>query len=277
MKNNKEIIAVDLGGTNLRIALIKNNKILKFIRKKTPKNKKKILDELTDSIQELMNKNVKGIGISYAGMIEYEIIKKSPNLPFKNFDLRKYLQKKFPKKIIKIENDANCVALAEAKLGAGKKKKNFFILTLGTGIGGGIIINEQLYKGNGYAGELGHILLDNEKDFESLSAGKAVKRLSKKYYEKKFSVQELVKINDSSSKKILNEISKYLGQGISNLITIFDPEIVILAGGITHGGKPFLNLIKKQTEKYMFLPRKVPIEYTKLKHAGILGAGLLIE
>ena len=78
-------------------------------------------------------------------------------------------------------------------------------------------------------------------------------------------------------KEILEQTSLYLGQGIASLINIFDPEIVILSGGIKETGQVFLNMIKKQVKKYVALPKTTPIEWTKLKHPGILGAGLLMR
>ncbi|MCK5149622.1 ROK family protein [Candidatus Pacearchaeota archaeon] len=270
----KEVIAVDLGGTNLRVALVKNNKIIKYIKNKTPKEKQKLLTKLCDSIKQLTNKNIKGIGVAYAGIVEKGVIKKTPNLPLKNFNLKKFIQNKF-KINVEIENDANCTALAEEKLGI--KKKNFIVLTLGTGIGGGIIINGKLYSGKGYGAELGHIILDNGKFFEDLASGKIVNKLSKECFGKEYTIKELIKKKNYKSKKILDKISKYLGQGIVSLINIFDPEIVILSGGIKETGKPFLNMIKKEIKKYRFLPRQTPVKWTKLKHAEILGASLLIK
>lgn len=267
-----EIIAVDLGGTFLRVGLVKNNKIIKYVKKPTPHNKEKLIKELFSSIESLINKNIKGIGVASPGPLKKGIIKNPPNLPLKNFNLKKALQKKFKKKV-EIENDAACVALAEAKLGC--QKKNFFILTLGTGIGGGIIIDGKLYKGEGYAGELGHIILNNKRDFEDL--WKDCRRLSKKYFSQSLLIKDLLKIRDKRARKILNETSNYLGQGIASLINIFDPEVVILSGGVRETGDKFLNMIKKQTNKQTILPKKTPIMWTKLKHPGILGASLLVK
>jgi len=262
---NKKIIAVDLGGTYLRISLIQNNKILKYIKKKTPKIKDALLKELFSTIGELTEKNkgIKGIGVSCAGPLEPKtgIIKNPPNLPLRNFNLKKALQNKFKKKV-EIENDANCVALAEAKFGSGKGKKNLIVLTLGTGIGGGIIIDGKLYNGGNYAGELGHIILDNGKDFEAL------------WKEKK---QNIKKLFEQKNKKQLDKTAKYLGQGIASLINIFDPEIVILSGGVKETGSVFLNIIKNNVNKYQIIPRKVQIKWTRLKHPGTLGASLLIK
>jgi len=276
-------IAIDLGGTHLRVAVLKNNKIIKFVKNNTPLEKNYLLrlmeKNISEFIKEYGKSNIKGIGISSAGMISKGVIKISPNLPLKNFNLKKIIQKKFKLKV-EVENDANCFALAELKLGLGKGKKNFVLITLGTGIGGGIILNGQLYKGfdgEGYASELGHFILNNGKDFENFAGGKAVKKLSKKYCKKVCMVSELTKNNDKNSKKILDEITSYLGQGIASLINILDPEVIILAGGFKEAGDKLLKMIKEQTKKYTIIPRKTTIVWTKLEHEGILGASLLID
>ncbi len=272
----KEVIAVDLGGTHLRVAIVRNNKAVKYLRYKTPKKKEEITDMLFSSISSLIKEceRLRGIGVASPGPIEKGVIKNTPNLPLKNFNLKKALEKRFKTKVI-VENDATCVALAEAKLGC--KKNNFFVLTLGTGIGGGIVINGEIYKGRGNAGELGHIILDKGKDFESLAAWKKTKKLTEKKFGKPLLISELAKMNNQDSKKILKEISMYLGQGIASLISVFDPEIVILAGGVSESGKSFLKMIKREAKKYAFLQRSAEIQWTKLKHPGILGASLLIE
>ena len=254
-----KVIAIDLGGTNLRVALVKDNRILKYIKKKTPKKLNALLLELTNTISQLMTKEVKAIGMGCPGPLKNGIIINPPNLPFRNFNLKKYLENRFKKRVV-IENDAKCVALAEAKLGC--KKKNFIILTLGTGIGGGIIINSNLYKGNGNAGEIGHIILDDGKDFETL------------WKEKGKQIKELFENND---KKKLERVAMYLGQGIASLINIFDPEIIIIAGGVRENGNRFLTMIKKEVKKYQIIQRNVEIKFSKLEHPGILGASLLVR
>ncbi len=269
-----KIIAIDLGGTNLRVALVKDNKILKYIKKPTPKSKDELLKGIIDSINPLFDKDIKGIGVASAGPLEKGIIKNPPNLPLKNFNLKIFLERKFKIKT-EIANDANCVAIAETKLGC--KKKNFIVLTIGTGIGGGIIVNRKLYSGKGLAGELGHIVLNNGKDFESLAAGKRLKELTMKNFGKEFLVADLIKINSKKSNEILQELSKYLGQGIASLINVFDPEIVILSGGVKESGKKYLKMIRENAKKYIILQRKTKIIWSKLEHPGILGASLLVK
>ena len=274
MKKGGEVIAVDIGGTNLRAALVKNYQIINHIKDSTQQNKTAFLKGLTDSISRLMNKNVEGIGIAAPGPLKNGVIINPPNIPLKNSNLQEFLHKRF-KVRVEIENDAKCVALAEYKLGI--KKDNFFILTLGTGIGGGVIINGKLFNERNIGGELGQIYLTHDKSFEDLASGKTIKKLTQKEFGRELNISELMKIKDQNSKKLLQEISNYLGQGIGSLINIFNPEIVVLAGGISRSGKEFLNMIRKSTKKYVMLPRKYNIIWSKLKEPGILGAALLLE
>jgi glucokinase len=269
-----KIIAVDLGGTNLRVSLVNNNKILKYIKNRTPKKEKELTNLLFKTIESLIDKDVKGIGVASAGPLKDGIIRNPPNLPLKNYNLKAALEKRF-KKRVEICNDAHSVALAEYHLGI--KKKNFIVLTLGTGVGGGIIIDGKLYEGQGFGGEMGHIVLNDGKDFESLVGWKSTKELTKKAFGKELLISDLIKMKNKKSEEILHRLAIYLGQGIGSLINVFDPEAVVLAGGVRESGSVFLNMIKKQARKYSILPRETPIQWSKLDHPGTLGASLLIK
>ena len=271
------IIAVDLGGTNLRISLVRRGKILEYKRMLTPKTKEALIKEMFGHISEFMDKegkNIYGIGIASPGPLKNGVIINPENIPLKNYDLKEAVRKKFGVKA-EVENDANCVALAEAELGV--KKKNFFVLTLGTGVGGGVIIDGKLLGKSSCGAELGHIYLTPEKDFEELVGAKAINRMAQKAFGKNILISDLVKMNNSKSRDILESISEYLGQGIGSLINVFNPEITVLAGGMRHAGEGFLNRIKEKTKKYIMLPGKFEIAWTKLEHPGTLGASLLLD
>ena len=271
-----KIIAVDLGGTNLRVGIVQINgnsrKILRYNKNPTPKKEKELVDLMVKMISEFDSKDVIGIGVGSPGPLANGIIINPPNLPLRNFNLKGFLEKKFKKKVV-VENDAKCVALSEAKLGC--KKKNFIILTFGTGIGGGVIMNHELYKGEGNGGELGHMVLDNGKWFEDL--WKESKEMMRKSFGKEIFVRDLIKMNSPESNAILDHIVKYLSQGIASLMNIFDPEIVILMGGAREAGEPFLNRIRKEVDRYKIIKRDIPIQWSKQEHPGIMGASLLVR
>jgi glucokinase len=266
-----KVIAVDLGGTNLRVSLVKGKKIIRYIKNETPKDKDNLLKVLDDSIGILMSKDVKGIGVGSPGPLENGIIKNPPNLPFHNFNLRKHLTNKFKVKTV-IENDVKCVALAEAKLGV--KKKNFIVIAFGTGIGGGIIIDGKIYIGRNFAGELGHIVLDDSKYFEIIWQ-ESKKKIKDSFGSDKLMV-DLVKMKDKNSEKLLDDICDFIGRGLGSLINIFDPEMIIINGGMKEAGKPLLDKIKKATRKYSIIPHETEIDWSKLDHPGTLGASLLV-
>lgn len=270
MAGNK-VIAVDLGGTNLRVALVKGKKILKYEKVATPKTKGELNRAIIGAIYKIITKDVHAIGIGSPGPLKDGIILNPPNLPWKNFNLKNFLEKKFKKKVV-VENDAKCVALAELNFGV--KKKNFVIITLGTGIGGGIIIGGKLYTGEGNAGEIGHMIIDKKKDLET--HWQNYRKDSKKYFKRVLTIKELIKSRDKRAKKILGDVVLHLGEGLANMIDIFDPQVIVLMGGAREAGNKFLKMIKKQAYNFAVVKSKTPIVWSKIKHPGLLGASLLV-
>lgn len=295
----EKVIALDIGGTSIKSALVEipgrkntEEKIIKQKRKETPKTKKEFLKTLLDSINEILEKEkkIKRIGIACPGPLNANNgkILNPPNLPLKNFNLYEYLKNNLPdfKGKIKIRNDADCAALAEIKsskgVGKRKKKNNFIVLTLGTGIGGGIVINNRVYNGNGSAGQLGHIVLNQKgkkKYLESLIGGKALKKTTLKEFGKNLKLNELIKRKDEKSKKIIDNISEHLSQGIASFINIFDPQAIILTGGYKETGEKFLKQVRKKVpECVLFTKDKIPeISWTKINNSGIIGAAFLAK
>jgi len=271
MAGNK-VVAVDLGGTNLRVALIEGKKVLNYVKVSTPKKKEELNKALVDSIKKVITSDVRGIGIGSPGPLKNGVILNPPNLPWKNFNLKKFLEKEFKKKVV-VENDAGCVALAEAHFGV--KKKNFVILTLGTGVGGGVIIGGELYRGKGNAGELGHMIIDDGKDLET--HWQNYRKMSLRYFGRVLTVKEFCESRDKRAKRILNYIAVHLAQGIANIIDAFDPEVVVLMGGAREAGRRFIRLIKKDVKRFAIVKEHTPIKWSKLKHPGLMGASTLIK
>ena len=152
----KSVIAFDIGGTNMRCALVRKNKIVDYVQVPTPKTKDNFIKKMEEFIKKFDSPKVHGIGIGIAGSVNKGKLINAPNLPVKHFDFKKHFQKKF-RKTVEVANDASCFALAELELGS--KLDNFILITIGTGIGGGIIANGKIYHGSGYGVELGHIIV----------------------------------------------------------------------------------------------------------------------
>ena len=225
-------LALDIGATNTRIALVSKTKLSKKTKFPTPKTKKEIMNKVFSLISSY--KNFSEICVSVAGFEYKGEIQGALNMDLNDVSLKRILEKKFSVQV-KIQNDARCAALAELKYGAGKNLNNFVLLTLGTGIGGAIVINKKLYLGNGTAGEIGSMYL-NEKIFEHLASGTAVKILAS---EKKlkttspYELDELAKRGNKEALSIFKEIGHNLGIGLANLSYTLAPEAFILGGGFS--------------------------------------------
>ena len=251
-------LGIDIGGTKIRAVLLsdKNKRIFAF-NIETPKSKKAFLKNLETEIIKIIQKyEISGIGIGLPGIVDAKrgILIKAPHIQFlKNWQAKKFFSK-FNKNI-EIENDGRCFVLAEAKLGAGRNFKNIVGLTIGTGIGGGIIIDRKIYHGeNNSAGEFGHIIIDNNKTFEQLSAKEA-----------------FIKYGDRS---------EIIGIGIANIINILNPDIVILGGGGIISGKVNISTIRSIAKKYIMssLAKNTPIVQGKLgEDSPAIGAALLLK
>lgn len=256
-------LSMDIGATNTRIALINSQgKIIKKQKSQTPA--KKNASDFSESLIFLIKKflgdeKINKITIAFAGSIDLK-----QGSPTSQPDLKKNLKNSF-KVPVTIENDANCFVLAESVLGAGKNYNSILGITIGSGIGGGIVINDELLTGaNNLAGEIGHIIIDDKNTrWEQIASGNAWQKISKKS-------------NDKNADEI---IAKNLALGIANLLTTIDPEIIILGGGLTDRAN-LLKLIKQNLPKCLFYKKlaKTKIVKTKLgDDAGLIGAYLLTE
>jgi len=289
----KYAIAIDLGGTHFRIALVSSaGKILKLNKTKTPKKPTEIVSLISDFIEQV-DKKIIGIGVAIASPLNSKTgeVSWTKRLSYpKSFNLKKELEKKIKKPIF-CENDLNATALGEAVFGSLKKVGNGVVITISTGIGGGLIINKKLYTGSNFlAGEVGHIPVDTKSkmkcnhghigDWEALSSALSVEKRYKEKTNKKKTAKEIVELaksGDKISKKILKETSKYIGIGLSGVINILDPEVVVIYGSFFLKIWPIYN---KEIKKYLFMRafnKKVRFVKTKLgDNGGLLGVASLV-
>ncbi|MBP5427572.1 MAG: ROK family protein [Clostridiales bacterium] len=313
-------VGVDLGGTNIKAGVVScDGKIIKNSIIKTQKgaDPQVIIGDIANLIKKIVKnsglsmKQIERIGIGVPGVVDNDkgVIVRAVNINFFEVKISDELKKYFNIPVY-IENDANCAALAEAKFGVAKGYKDSIMVTLGTGIGGGIIINESIYRGvNCAAGELGHmsIVMRGEKCscgrrgcWEMYASATALKNLAIKSIENDNStsmysavdgdmsrvesrvVFAQAKRGDIAAQKVLNEYIGYLSFGIVNLINIFQPGLIAIGGGISNAGKYFLQKVKdevgKSSEMGQNLKDRTDIKLAKLGNkAGILGAAFLNE
>lgn len=276
-------IGIDLGGTRIKAGIVDNGRIIKKVEVATEAlhGKDKVIENLVRVISSLDGESIKYIGIAYAGMLSGGIAMKSPHLPLEGFNIKKFLEKRFGKKVY-VNKDVRCGVVAEAKYGNGRGYKNIVMITLGTGIGGGLIIDGKVYKGMGNSGEFGHTTINcdgvkssccaNYGCFEEYVSVRGLQRI----YGKNISTEEIAELalkGDKKAKVAYLEFGGYVGVGVANVASIFDPDVIIVGGGLSRSWDLFELEMKRMIGERGFI--KSNVVKAKLEEPGIIGAALL--
>ncbi|MFH1888526.1 MAG: ROK family protein [Candidatus Omnitrophota bacterium] len=300
----KFIIAIDLGGTNLKIALldtrcrIKDKIILSTHRFS---NKEMLISAISDSVDKIIKDNklskrdILGIGVGLAGLIDYEkgVVHFLPNIPgWKEVALKRILERRLGLPVL-LDNDVNLMSLAEYKMGAAKGSKNAICITLGTGVGAGIIINGSLYRGSSNAaGEIGHMPI-NEKGPRCNCGGSAcledyignsiVLKEAKGVFRRDISLEELsclAKRGDRRARAIWLKVAGRLSVALVGVTNLLNPDRIVIGGGVAGAGKILFKNIRK-----IIMQRAMSVQAGKVKvykaklgnNAGLIGAAILVK
>lgn len=314
-KTEKYAVGVDLGGTNVKIGIVsQKGKIIKKISLDTfaSQGPDKVISQIKKGVKELLSKNnlkIQAIGIGAPGVVSTKkgTVENPPNLPgWNKVNLGKILQKEFKMKV-HVENDANVAAIGEMIFGAGKKILSFVMVTLGTGVGGGIIYKQKLFRGEfGSAGEIGHMSIDiNGPQCNCGSFGCVetyvgnhylVKRVQSELNGHKDSklwklinndlnlitplmIQHAAEEGDEYAKSVIQNLGLYLGASLASTANAFDISTFIIGGGVSGFGKPLLNAVEETIISRVLKPikKRVKVLPAKLKNdAGIKGASALV-
>ncbi|MFB2935469.1 ROK family protein [Aerosakkonemataceae cyanobacterium BLCC-F154] len=285
-----EVIGIDLGGTAIKLGrFLEDGKCEEFLTVLTPQpaTPEAVIQALVAAIKPLRNAGVKAIGIGTPGPTDAagKIAKIAINLAgWNDIPLAELLEKETGLPTI-IANDANCAALGEAWLGAGRNFRNLILLTLGTGVGGAIILDGKLFTGHqGAAGELGLISLNpegpkcnsgNDGSLEQYVSVQAIRRLTGL---EPLELGELAEKGDRKALEFWQNYGKNLGVGLASLIYILTPEAIIIGGGVSASAKFFFPAVLAEIER-----RVLPISRTGLQlvlaelgnQAGMVGAAKL--
>lgn len=290
------VLSFDIGGTKIAFGLVKGGKIFSYrkILLEKPFQKDKFLKKLINLISLVLKKNkkIEKIVLGLAGQVNFKdgslII--SPNISEKRekIYLKKILERKFGLPIF-FDNDANCFTLGETVFGRGENKNFVVGLTIGTGIGGGIVLDKKILRGkDGFAGEFGHIILEiggrkclcgKRGCFEAYASGRAMAEL---YFELTGKKKNTFQIKKEFSQKkqeavfVVNETARWLAIGLANVINILNPDLIVLGGGMT-GFKSFIEIALKNIRPWLLVKEtKTEILVSTLKEkATLLGAFLL--
>ncbi|HTF99408.1 MAG TPA: ROK family protein [Nitrospirota bacterium] len=299
-------VGVDLGGTNLRTALIRQNGDVldkQQVATRAHEGWKRVVTRIAECIvsaQRIAAEKhvvVGAVGVGAPGVIHRDtgIVVKSPNFPdWNNLPLKAEVEREVGLPIF-IENDANAAALGEQWQGAGRGINSMILITLGTGVGGGIVLNGRIWQGaDGMAGEIGHMTLIPEGrqcgcgNRGCLEMYASARGIVQSYQEtlQRFSLQapdgftsaqvyQAARSGDRNALDVMKHMGRMLGIGIANLINIFNPEMIVLGGGVKDGWDLFVDAMHEEISTRAF---KVPAERTKIVpsqlggDAGIYGA-----
>ena len=304
-------IGLDLGGTNLKYALgtSKAEIIVKYSKPSlADQSQKKIFENMFSAVDQLLqeakkrNEKVNAIGVGSPGCVDFnngKLLGPTPNFKdWANVPIKTNFEEKFNLPTW-VDNDANLLALAESRKGAGRNYSTILCVTLGTGIGGGIIINHELHRGTHYsAAEIGHIIIEydgkpcncgNRGCLEAYTAAPAmVERYRKKLKRSgvMFDFEDLntelifqkAELNEDLAKETIIEMCDYLGVGLANVANTIDPDIIIIGGGVAEAGEEFIQRIEQVIRQNALKPiaRKLKVAKAELNLAsGIMGAILL--
>ena len=311
-------IGIDLGGTNIVASVVDDDYNI-IGTSKTPTNSPRSADEIFDDIADVCEEAVKAagltkedidsVGMGTPGTVNQDgIIEFANNLAFNNVPARTMLAKRInkPEEKVFIENDANCAALGEAYAGCGNGAKDFVAVTLGTGVGSGVIIGGKIVNGVNYAGgECGHmvIVVDGEQCscgrkgcWEAYASATALIRQTKKAMEEypdslmhKLAKEEgkvsgrtafdAMRLGDIAGIKVVDDYIKYVACGLINIVNALQPEIICIGGGICNEGETLMKPLRRfvQSERYS-IHSKIQTKIVKAElgnDAGVIGAALL--
>jgi len=288
----KYVFGVDIGGTTVKLGLFDEKGELldkwEIPTDKTDKGKN-IVGDVCDSIKSKISGcgitagDVMGVGVGAPGAVDEDGVMTggAVNLGWDVFNLRTTMEEKLDGIKVVAGNDANVAAYGEMLKGGGKGHKNVVAVTLGTGVGGGVIIGGRLITGaTGAAGEIGHIRVDDEETLkcncghtgclEQFASATGIARLAKRRLEAddKASVLrsaevldakavfDAVKAGDEVAIEIAKEFGRYLGKGLASVADVVNPEVFVIGGGVSKAGEILLSFVEPEFEKYVFPPCK---------------------
>jgi glucokinase len=290
--DGQRVIGVDLGGTKVLAGVVDREGNVEHRRESpTPVgSQRELLAGLDEAVAELMRDDIVAIGFGIPSRMDQRTgeIQGSVNIPLADLDLRDRMSDRFGLPVA-IDNDANAATLAEFVAGAAKDARDMVMLTLGTGCGGGAVIDGKLYRG---WAEFGHMVVEYNGrpcqgsctglgHLEGYVTGTAATKLAQEEFGPAVDSHRLVRLADegeSRAVEILAEMGRYLGAGIATLVNIFDPEVVVIGGGFAAAGDFVLGPAREIVIRDSLGDAGARVQIVRAQlgtAAGLIGAGLV--
>ena len=292
----QRVIGVDLGGTKILAGIVDRDGTVERRREvPTPlESQDGLLRGLAGAVEDVLEDDVAAIGFGIPSTIDQRSGKAvtSVNIPLADLDLRAWMRERFDLSV-GIDNDANAATLAEWAHGAGRGTRHMVMLTLGTGVGGGLILDGKPYRGAiGAGAELGHMVIDidgppcqgvctGRGHLEALASGHAATMAAREQFGPAVDAHRLVRLaneGDRAAVALLAELGHRLGAGIASLVNIFNPELVVVGGGFSAAGGFLLEPARELVAREALSPARELVRIVRAElgtAAGLVGAGLV--
>ena len=312
------VIGIDLGGSNVRAAVVNaEGQILARHQCITPagEGSKAVVGSILESVGRVLDQahmtasDLGAVGLACAGLSSPEtgILYTSPNIPeLKDVPLVGLIEKEVDKKVF-LMNDANAAAVGEMYLGAARGARNFVYITLSTGIGGGVIIGGKIYAGStGFASEPGHMVISDEGPvcycgsrgcWETLASGTALASYALRRIKEGVKtsipdhvdgdiekvtaedVHQAAQAGDALAREVITRTAYYVGVGLANLINLFNPELIVIGGGLSNIGDMLLEPAYQEAKRRAFMPAYQAVRFARAElgdDSGVLGAAIFV-
>jgi glucokinase len=288
----KRVVGVDVGGTKILAGIVDPDGTIERRRERLTEvdSQERLIDEIGASVEDVLDDSVEAVGFGLPSRIDHDNgrVDGSVNIPLQNVPLRELMTKRFGLPV-SIENDGNAAAMAEHKVGAGRGARTMVMLTLGTGVGGGVVIDGKLLRDGG---ELGHTVLvydgipcqgtcTGRGHLEAYASGTAATKLAQQAFGPAVDAHRLVRLAseaDATAVEILDGIGRKLGAAIGSFVNIFRPQLVVIGGGFATAGDFLLGPARETMRREALPPACDHVEIVRAElgtAAGVIGAALV--
>jgi glucokinase len=286
------VIGVDVGGTKILAGIIDQDGQIERRRERETnvESQDALIEDLANAVEELLDDAVAAVGFGLPSRIDSQTgyVYGSVNVPLEEVSLRDLLSERLSRPVA-LENDGNAAALAEFRAGAGRSARTMVMLTLGTGVGGGVVIDDELLRDGG---ELGHVVIEfdgipcqgtctGRGHLEAYASGKAATKLAQDVFGQAVDAHRLVRLaaeGDARARELLSGIGQRLGAAIGSFVNVFRPDLVVVGGGFAAAGDFLLKPAEEIMRREALPPGRDRVQIVRAElgtAAGVIGAGFV--